>query len=686
MSSKNQSPITATVVVKAGESLIEETTANKAASTKTDDVPSVSKLDELIEKIESNHSNEHTEADEKIAQDKAAKQRIIEENLAAKKEAEALAEQLKADTDSDSKKEADSSLSKETQKTENKETQQQEKTTDDVKNAKKETLSETSSKEGNTDSKDQEPNIDESQIKNSTTKQDDASKLAESQDQASQQVSDNNKTPDTTIDTDAQSPAQQKTTSNSSESQKNSEAVKDETDKNDSDKNINTDNQNKAQQNQKQHSKEQQDSERRRVAIIGGNRIPFARSNGNYANASNIDMLTAALNGLVERYDLQGEQVGEVVAGAVIKLSRDLNLTRESVLNTALSPQTPAYDIAQACGTGLQATFAAANKIALGVIDSAITGGVDTTSDAPIAIGDGLRKVLLQLGAAKNNKQRLKALLNLNPKDLIDTPQNGEPRTGMSMGDHQAITALEWNISREAQDELAVKSHHNLARAYDEGFFDDLITPYKGLTRDNNLRPDSNLEKLASLKPVFGKKNAKPTMTAANSTPLTDGASCVLLGTDEWAQAHGLKPLAYLVHQETAAVDFIGKEGEKEGLLMAPAYAVPRMLERAGLSLQDFDFYEIHEAFASQVLSTLAAWEDETFCKERLGLDAPLGAIDRSKLNVNGSSLAAGHPFAATGGRILATAAKLLDQKGSGRALISICAAGGQGVTCILEK
>lgn len=423
-----------------------------------------------------------------------------------------------------------------------------------------------------------------------------------------------------------------------------------------------------------------------RVAILGGNRIPFARSNGAYSDASNTDMLTAAFNGLIERYNLQDELLGEVVAGAVIKLSRDINLTREAALNTALDPQTPAYDISQACATGVQATFASANKIALGIIDSALTGGVDTTSDAPIAIGDGLRKVLLKLGSAKNMKQRLKALSKFNPKDLIDAPQNGEPRTGLSMGDHQAITTLEWNISREDQDKLAFDSHKNLAQAYDEGFFDDLITPYKGLTRDNNLRPDSTVEKMGQLKPVFGKKNANPTMTAANSTPLTDGASCVLLANEDWAKERNLKPLAYIVHQETAAVDFIGKSGDKEGLLMAPAYAVPRMLERAGLTLQDFDFYEIHEAFASQVLSTLAAWDDENFCKERLGLDAPLGSIDRSKLNVNGSSLAAGHPFAATGGRILATAAKLLDQKGSGRALISICAAGGQGVTCILEK
>ena len=416
------------------------------------------------------------------------------------------------------------------------------------------------------------------------------------------------------------------------------------------------------------------------------NRIPFARSNGVYADANNIDMLTAALDGLVARFDLADKQIGEVVAGTVLKHSRDLNLTREAVLNTQLPATTPAYDISQACGTGLQAAFAVANKIALGLIDNGIAGGTDTTSDAPIALGDGLRKPLLRLGNAKTAKQKLSALSTINPKDLLAFPQNGEPRTRLSMGEHQAITALEWNISRTDQDELAYNSHQNLAQAYESGFFDDLITPYKGLTKDNNLRPDTTLEKLASLKPAFGKKNANPTMTAGNSTPLTDGASVVLLSSDAWAKEHGHEPLAYITHQQTAAVDFIGKEGLTEGLLMAPAYAVPKMLKRAGLTLQDFDFYEIHEAFASQVLSTLAAWEDETFCKTRLGLDAPLGSIDRSKLNVNGSSLAAGHPFAATGGRILATAAKLLAQKGSGRALVSLCAAGGQGVVCILER
>ena len=420
----------------------------------------------------------------------------------------------------------------------------------------------------------------------------------------------------------------------------------------------------------------------RRVAIIGGNRIPFARSNGAYFTASNIDMFTAALNGLVERYRLEGQRLGEVVAGAVLKHSRDFNMTRECVLNTELAPETPAYDIQQACGTGLQAAFLVANKIALGQIEVGIAGGVDTTSDAPIAFGDGLRKALLELNIAKTGKDRLKALTKINIKDLMDAPKNGEPRTGLSMGDHQAITALEWGISREAQDELAASSHQKMAAAYEAGFFDDLITPFLGLERDNNLRPDSSVEKLAKLKPAFGKGDAR-TMTAGNSTPLTDGASCVLLASEEWAKANGHEVLAYLTFQETAAVDFVEK---KEGLLMAPAYAVSRMLERAGLTLQDFDYYEIHEAFASQVLSTLKAWEDPKFCKDRLGLEAPLGSIDRSKLNVKGSSLAAGHPFAATGGRILATAAKLLNEKGSGRVLISICAAGGQGVTAIVEK
>ncbi|WP_141013497.1 acetyl-CoA C-acetyltransferase [Nocardioides sambongensis] len=420
----------------------------------------------------------------------------------------------------------------------------------------------------------------------------------------------------------------------------------------------------------------------RRAAVIGGNRIPFARSNGAYATASNQEMLTAALDGLIARFGLEGERIGEVAGGAVLKHSRDFNLVRESVLDTRLAPETAAVDLQQACGTGLQAINYIANKIKLGQLESGIGGGVDTTSDAPIAVGERLRKKLLQLNNARSNKERLGVLASLRPGDVgLAIPSNGEPRTRLSMGEHQALTALEWQIAREAQDQLAVTSHHNLAASYDDGWQDDLVSPFRGLERDNNLRPDSSLEKLAKLRPVFGKGEAG-TMTAANSTPLTDGASTVLLASEEWAAAHDLEPLAYFVDSEVAAVDFVNGA---EGLLMAPAYAVPRMLERNGLTLQDFDFYEIHEAFASQVLSTLAAWESPVFCKERLGLDAPLGTIDRAKLNVKGSSLAAGHPFAATGGRIVANAAKLLKANGGGRALISVCAAGGQGVVAILE-
>lgn len=421
----------------------------------------------------------------------------------------------------------------------------------------------------------------------------------------------------------------------------------------------------------------------RKVAIVGANRIPFARSNSVYATASNQDMLTAALDGLVSRCNLDGLRIGEVVAGAVLKHSRDFNLTRECVLSTKLAPETTAYDIQQACGTGLEAAILVANKIAVGQIESGIAGGVDTTSDAPIALSEGLRSILLEVNRGKTTGARLKTLAKIRPKHLIPAvPRNGEPRTGLAMGDHAAITAAEWQVPRAAQDELAVSSHHKLAAAYERGFFDDLITPYLGLKRDQNLRPDSNIEKLATLKPCFGDRETG-TMTAANSTPLTDGASVVLLASEAWAKEHNLPILAYLVDGEVASVDFVNK---KEGLLMAPAYAVPRLLARRGLTLQDFDFYEIHEAFASQVLATLASWEDPKFCKERLGLDAPLGSIDRSKLNVNGSSLAAGHPFAATGGRIVGTLAKMLSEKGKGRGLVSICAAGGQGVVAIIER
>lgn len=427
----------------------------------------------------------------------------------------------------------------------------------------------------------------------------------------------------------------------------------------------------------------------RKVAILGGNRIPFARSNKEYANASNQDMLTSAINGLVARYGLQDQELGLVVGGAVLKHARDFNLVRESVLGSELASTTPAFDVQHACGTSLTSAIQVADAIALGRIENGIACGTDTTSDAPLAVNDALRKTLIRLSNAKSTKDQLKLAGSIRPNQLApEQPQNGEPRTGLSMGEHAAITAREMEISREAQDELAATSHQNMAKAYDEGFFNDLMTPFLGVNRDTNLRPDSSVEKLSKLKPVFGKKDAEQhggtaTMTAGNSTPLTDGAAAVLLGSEEWAQEQNLPVRAYLVDSELAAVDFVSG---KDGLLMAPTYAVPRLLERNGLTLQDFDFYEIHEAFASQVLATLKAWEDETYCRERLGLDKPLGSIDRSKLNVKGSSLAAGHPFAATGARILASAAKTLEENGGGRTLISICAAGGQGVVAIIER
>jgi acetyl-CoA C-acetyltransferase len=422
----------------------------------------------------------------------------------------------------------------------------------------------------------------------------------------------------------------------------------------------------------------------RRAAILGGNRIPFARSNGPYAQASNQDMLTSTIDGLVARFGLAGDTVDELVAGAVLKHARDFNLARECVMGSALDDATAAFDVQQACDTGIQAAILAANKIALGQIDVAIAGGVDTTSDAPLGVNDDLRRLLVKVNATKSTAERVKLLAHVRPSHLApDVPRNAEPRTGLSMGEHAAITARQWGIAREAQDELTALSHQRLAAAYDRGFFDDLVTPFLGLSRDQNLRPDSSVEKLAKLKPVFGAREDGATMTAGNSTPLSDGASAVLLATDDWAAERRLPVLAHLTHSQTAAVSYVHGD---EGLLMAPVYAVPKMLARAGLGLEDFDFYEIHEAFASQVLATLAAWQDAEFCRSRLGLDGALGSIDRDKLNVNGSSLAAGHPFAATGGRIIATAAKLLAEKGSGRALISVCAAGGQGVVAIVER
>ncbi|TDC15391.1 acetyl-CoA C-acetyltransferase [Streptomyces sp. 8K308] len=426
----------------------------------------------------------------------------------------------------------------------------------------------------------------------------------------------------------------------------------------------------------------------RRVAILGGNRIPFARADGPYATASNQEMLSAALAGLVDRFGLRGELVGEFAAGAVLKHSRDFNLARETVLGSALDHRTPALDLQRACGTGLEAVIQVANKIALGQLDCGVAGGVDTASDVPLALDDRLRRTLLRARRARALPARLRTLAAARPSHLLpEIPRNAEPRTGLSMGEHAALTAARWGITRADQDALAVASHRRLAAAYERGFFEELITPFRGLGRDQNLRPDSTVEQLARLRAVFGRELAEPTMTAGNSTPLTDGAAVVLLASEEWAAARGLPVLAYLTHARTAAVDFVaGPEGDRDGLLTAPVFAVPRLLADAGLTLEELDFVEIHEAFAAQVLATLAAWADPAFCESRLGLGKPLGTVDRDRLNVVGSSLATGHPFAATGGRIVATLAALLRERGHGHGLISVCAAGGQGVTAILER
>lgn len=419
----------------------------------------------------------------------------------------------------------------------------------------------------------------------------------------------------------------------------------------------------------------------RPVAIVGYNRIPFARHNTAYTLAGNQDMMTAALGGLIDRYRLQGMRLGEVAGGAVIKHSREFNLMRESVMGTALDPATPACDLQQACDTGLEAAIYIGNKIALGQIDVGIAGGVDSTSNVPLVLGEKLRHILLAANRAKTTGEKIRQFLKIRPGDFKPvTPGINEPRTGMPMGGHTEITAKYYGISRQDQDQLALGSHQKLAKAYDEGFFQDMITPYLGLTQDNNLRRDTSLEKLAGLKPAFDKANG--TLTAGNSTPFTDGASCVLLASEEWARAQGLPILAYMTFAELAAIEYVKAQ---QNLLLSPVYAATRMLKKAGLSLQDFDYYEIHEAFAAQVLATLRIWESPELMKP-FGFDYALGAIDRSKLNVKGSSLATAHPFAATGGRIIATMAKLLSQKGSGRGFISVCAAGGQGITMILER
>jgi acetyl-CoA C-acetyltransferase len=424
----------------------------------------------------------------------------------------------------------------------------------------------------------------------------------------------------------------------------------------------------------------------RRVAIVGGVRIPFARANTAYNEAGNQQMLTAVFSALVGKYRLENQKLGEVAAGAVIKHSRDWNLARESTLGSGLHPETPAYDVQRACGTSLTAAVQVAHRIAAGEIDCGIAGGVDSASDIPLTYGRELQKIVLTSARGRSFLEKTQPWLEVRPGHLKPSaPGIAEPRTGLSMGQHAEETAKEWGIGRAEQDELALASHRNAAAAWKAGFFENLVVPFNDLRHDNNVRPDTSLEKLASLRSAFDPSSAG-TLTAGNSSPLTDGAACVLLCSEEWARTRGLPILCYLMHSEAAAVDFVGMSGQKEGMLMAPVYAVPRMLDRAGLRLQDFDIYEIHEAFAAQVLCTLKAWESDDYCFERLKRPEPLGSIDRSKLNPKGSSIAIGHPFAATGARILATLAKQLAERGSGRGLISICAAGGMGVTAILER
>lgn len=419
----------------------------------------------------------------------------------------------------------------------------------------------------------------------------------------------------------------------------------------------------------------------RRVAVIGGVRIPFCRSNSLYMDQTNLDMLTVTLNALVDRYDLKGVHVDEVAGGAVVTHSRDWNIAREAVIGTKLAPSTPGLTVMQACGTSLQAAGGIAAKIAIGQIESGIAMGSDTTSDPPIVVGKKLATRLRDAGMQKTTMAKLGVFKGFSPSELTPMPPSvAEPRTGLSMGQHCELMAKEWKIGRAEQDQLAYESHTKAAAAYKAGWFDDLLVPCAGVFRDNNVRADSTVEKLGQLKPAFD-RSAAGTMTAGNSTPLTDGAAAVLLASEEWAASRGLKPMAYLTHVETAANNFVAGDG----LLMAPTIAVANMLKKANLKLQDFDFYEIHEAFAAQVLCTLKAWEDPAYCRDKLGWNEPLGSIDRAKMNVKGSSLAVGHPFAATGARIVGNLAKLLDVHG-GRGLISICTAGGMGVSAIMES
>jgi acetyl-CoA C-acetyltransferase len=417
------------------------------------------------------------------------------------------------------------------------------------------------------------------------------------------------------------------------------------------------------------------------VYVVGGKRTPFVKSLTRFRHLTGQDLMTASLNALAQSFQLNNQIIGDVAIGGTIKNSLEWDFARECVLGSTLSPYTPAYGLQRACGSGLEAVIQIALKIGSHEMSLGIAGGVDTNSDLPIVVSKSLSQKLLQLHAAKNFSEKFKILLSLRPSDLkFKTPSVREPRTGLSMGEHCEKMVKEWNISRQAQDELALKSHQNAARAYQEGFYDDLVFEMEGIKRDGILREHTSIEQLTKLKPSFD-FSEKGSLTAGNSTPLTDGAAAVLLADQSEIEKQGWVKLARFVDAQVAAIDFV----HGDGLLMAPTLAVSKLLHRNNLTLQDFDFYEIHEAFEGQVLCTLKAWESEEYCKRVLKRDQAMGKIDLTKLNVKGGSVALGHPFAATGARIVASLAKLLHQKGKGRGLISICTAGGMGVAAILE-
>ncbi len=418
------------------------------------------------------------------------------------------------------------------------------------------------------------------------------------------------------------------------------------------------------------------------VIVCGGQRTPFVKSMTAYSGVSTQDMMTATLQALVIKMKLEGKLLGDVAVGGVMIPPGNWNLGREIVLGTGLDPRTPGYNVQRACGTSLETINQIALKISSGQMQWGIGGGVDTNSDISVLFPRSFAQKIIALNQSKSTMDKIKSALGFSFKDFKPQfPAVMEPRTSKSMGQHCEMMVQEWKISREDQDQLSFESHQKGAAAVEAGFHNQMIFEFQGVKKDLILRKETTIEKLAKLKPVFDTSGAG-TLTAGNSTALTDGASAVLLASRKKAESEKLPMLAKFVDCEVAALDFV----HGEGLLIAPALAVSRLLERNNLKLQDFDYYEIHEAFAGQVLCTLKAWDDESYCKRVLGRNEKMGVIDRSKMNIKGGSLAIGHPFGATGGRIVANLAHILKEKGKGRGLISICTAGGMGIAAIMES